>query len=445
MIDIKILRTNPDLVRKALHDKVVKWVDLDEVINLDVRRIALGQDLDILRARRNDLSASMKQPPRPAGTPQEGNGKPDPALLEEAKAIKEKIQSLEPEYERVEAEFLILYKKIPNIPTSDTPVGLTEEENVMVRQWWEIRKFDFPIKNHAEIAEIRGWIDKERAANVAGSRFAYLKWDLVKLQFALITWVMDTLGDSAVLDRVIAEHGLKVSNKPFVPVLPPYMIKTAPYDAMDRLEPREERYKIEGQDLWLQGSAEHVLGSMHAGEIFAETEMPVRYLGYATSFRGEAGTYGKDMEGIIRMHQFDKLEMESFSTAETSHDEHLLFAWLQEYLMQSLEIPYQKLQKCSFDIGKPNAKGSDIEAWLPGQQQYRETHTADYMTDYQARRLQTRVRRTGGGVELIHTNDATAFACGRALVAIMENYQNEDATITIPQVLRNYMGGRERI
>ncbi len=134
------------------------------------------------------------------------------------------------------------------------------------------------------------------------------------------------------------------------------MIKTAPYDAMDRLEPREERYKIEGQDLWLQGSAEHVLGSMHAGEIFAESEMPVRYLGYATSFRGEAGTYGKDMEGIIRMHQFDKLEMESFSVAETSHDEHLLFAGLQEYLMQQLEIPYQKLQKCTFDIGKPNAK-----------------------------------------------------------------------------------------
>jgi hypothetical protein len=138
------------------------------------------------------------------------------------------------------------------------------------------------------------------------------------------------------------------------------MIKTAPYDAMDRLEPREERYKIEGQDLWLQGSAEHVLGSMHAGEIFAEADMPVRYLGYATSFRGEAGTYGKDMEGIIRMHQFDKLEMESFSTAETSHDEHLLFAGLQEYLMQALEIPYQKLQKCTFDIGKPNAKGSQI-------------------------------------------------------------------------------------
>lgn len=260
---------------------------------------------------------------------------------------------------------------------------------------------------------------------------------------ALVQWVMDTLGSREILAKVIAENNLNVSDKPFIPVLPPLMIKTDPYDAMDRLEPREDRYKIEGEDLWLQGSAEHVLGSMHAGEIFTEEQMPVRYLGYATSFRGEAGTYGKDMEGIIRMHQFDKLEMESFSTKETSHDEHLLFSALQEYMMQQLEIPYQKLQKCTFDIGKPNAKGSDIEAWLPGQQKYRETHTADYMTDYQSRRLQTRVRRADGSVELIHTNDATAFACGRILVAMIENYQNADATIRVPKVLQNYIGGKE--
>lgn len=433
MIDIKILRTNPELVRKALHDKVTKWVDLDKVIELDLARVSLGQELDALRARRNTLSSEM------------GKGKPEPEKLAEAKELKERIQTLEEEFIKIEEEFLALYKKIPNIPTADTPVGLTEDENVVVKQWGKIREFDFPIRNHAEIAEIRGWIDKERAANVAGSRFAYLKWDLVKLQFALIQWVMDTVGESSVLDKIIAEHGLNVSNKPFTPVLPPYMIKTAPYDAMDRLEPREDRYKIEGQDLWLQGSAEHVLGSMHAGEIFAEAEMPVRYIGYATSFRWEAGTYGKDMEGIIRMHQFDKLEMESFSVAENAHDEHMLFSGIQEHLMQQLEIPYQKLQKCTFDIGKPNAKGSDIEAWLPGQQKYRETHTADYMSDYQARRLQTRVRRTSGDVELIHTNDATAFACGRALVAIMENYQNADATVTVPKVLRNYMGGKEVI
>ena len=190
--------------------------------------------------RRNDISSQM------------GSGKPEPHILAEAREIKEKIQNFEPEFEKTETEFYELYKKIPNIPTADTPVGLTEDDNVIVKQWGTIREFDFPIKNHAEIAAVRGWIDKERAANVAGSRFAYLMGDIVRLQFALIQWVMDTLGDSTVLDKIIAEHGLSVSNKPFVPVLPPYMIKTAPYDAMDRLEPREDRYKIEGQDLWLQ-------------------------------------------------------------------------------------------------------------------------------------------------------------------------------------------------
>jgi len=315
----------------------------------------------------------------------------------------------------------------------------------VVRVWGEPTKFTFEPKNHADIANTRGWLDKERATKIAGTRFAYLKGDLVKLQMALVSWVMNTLTDSSILDTIIAENKLNVSNKPFTPVLPPLMIRTEPYDAMDRLEPREDRYKIEGQDLWLQGSAEHVLGSMHADEIFAEADMPVRYLGYATSFRGEAGTYGKDMEGIIRMHQFDKMEMESFATAETAAEEHLLFAGIQEYLMQQLEIPYRKLQKCTFDIGKPNAKGSDIDAWLPGQGKYRETHTADYMTDYQSRRLKTRVRRASGDIELIHTNDATAFACGRALVAIIENYQNEDMTVRIPKVLQPYMGGRKVI
>lgn len=208
-------------------------MDLDEVIRLDSERVKLQQELDTLRARKNEISASM------------GKGKPEPAVLEEAKSVKEKIQSLEPEYDRVESEFTALYKKIPNIPTADTPIGLTEEENVVVKQWGKIREFSFTPKNHAEIATIRGWIDKDRAANVAGARFAYLMGDLVRLQFALIQYVMDTLGDSKVLDKIIAENNLKVSNKPFTPVLPPYMIKTAPYDAMDRLEPREERYKIE--------------------------------------------------------------------------------------------------------------------------------------------------------------------------------------------------------
>jgi seryl-tRNA synthetase len=427
MLSLQFIRENPDIVRAAIVNKSVK-IDFDAFLALDEKKKTMQQEVETLRAKRNELSASM------------GKGKPDPALLEEAKKLKEELQTLEKEYETLETEHLTELKKIPNIPTDDTPIGHTEEENAVVLEWWKIPEFSFTPRDHAQIAALHGWIDKERAANVAGSRFAYLMWDLVLLQFALIQWVMSTLTNEATLKKIIADLGLTVSSKPFTPILPPYMIRTELYDAMDRLEPREDRYKIEGEDLWLQGSAEHVLGSMHANEVFSESEMPVRYLGYATSFRGEAGTYGKDMEGIIRMHQFDKLEMESFATAETSHEEHLLFSGIQEYLMQELQIPYRKLQKCTFDIGKPNAKGSDIEAWLPWQGKYRETHTADYMTDYQARRLQTRVKREGGELELIHTNDATAFACGRAMIAILENYQNEDGTVRVPEALQPFLG-----
>jgi seryl-tRNA synthetase len=213
---------------------------------------------------------------------------------------------------------------------------------------------------------------------------------------------------------------------------------------MDRLEPRDDRYKIEGEELWLQGSAEHVLGPMHSGETFEPSDLPIRYLGYATSFRKEAGTYGKDMEGIIRMHQFDKLELESFTTAENGYNEHLLLIAIQEYILQQLNLPYRKIMKCTYDIGKPNARGVDMDVWLPGQAKYRETHTADYMTDYQSRRLKTRVK-IGDDMEFVHTNDATGLALGRGMVGIIENYQTIDGRVRIPDILKTYMNGLEQL
>jgi len=432
VIDLNLLRNDPDLVRAAIRNKSAP-IDLDLLLDLDRQHLTLLRKVEEKRAERNRFASSMK------------GGRPDSATITTARAQREELAVLEAALAEKKLEFTALYKKVPNIPTADTPIGHSEEENQVVREWGRPRDFGFQARNHAEIALHHGWIDKERAAKVAGTRFVYLKGDLVKLQFALIGFVLDRLTDEAFIAQIVTHHGLPISTKPFLPVLPPYMIRTPIYDAMDRLEPVEERYKIEGEDIWLQGSAEHVLGSMHANEIFDEKEMPIRYLGYATSFRSEAGAAGKDMEGIIRLHQFDKLELESFSTSDSSHDEHLLLAAIQERLMELIGLRYRKLQKCTFDIGKPNAKGSDIEAWLPGQGKYRETHTADYMTDYQARRLNTRVRRSSGALELIHTNDATAFACGRTLVAIIENYQNEDMSIDIPEVLRPYMGGRERL
>jgi seryl-tRNA synthetase len=432
MLDIRYIRENAATVQENARRKGYD-VSVDEVLRWDKSKRQLQQQADELREKRNDISSRMK------------GGKPDDALIAEGKAIKEQLTDVEANLKEAEATFSEALKKIPNMALGDVPVGASEDENVVAKKVGEPTQFDFAPKNHAELAEAHGWLDKERAAKVAGSRFAYLKGDLVKLQFAIIQMVMDKLSDQEFIDEIIRENNLNISNKPFLPVLPPFMLRTELYDAMDRLEPRDDRYKIEDEDLWLQGSAEHVLGSMHADEIFDEKELPARYIGYATSFRREAGTYGKDMEGMFRMHQFDKLEMESLGVSEKGLDEHLFMVAIQEKIMRLLEIPYQVLLKCTADIGKPNARGIDIEAWLPGQNNYRETHTADYMTDYQARRLKTRVRREGGDVELIHTNDATALPLSRGPIAIMENHQQADGSIRVPEALRPYLGGRETL
>ena len=429
MLDIRFIREHPDKVQQAARDKGYD-VSINELLELDEDRRELQQQVDALRERRNANAASMK------------GGRPEQALIDEGKQIKLELAEREGYLGNADVAYFKLLKKVPNMPWDDVPVGASEDENVETKIVGDIPHFDFEPKNHYEIADAKGWLDKERAAKVAGSRFAYVMGDMVMLQQAIIQFVMNALTNPEVLRSIAEQNGLDVTDKPFVPVLPPLMIKTEPYDQMDRLQPSDDRYKIEGEELWLQGSAEHVLGSMHAGEIFAADQLPVRYLGFATSFRKEAGTYGKDMEGIIRMHQFDKLEMESFSTAENSLNEHLFFVAIQEYLLQQLGLPYHVLQKCTADIGKPNARGVDLEVWLPGQAKYRETHTADYMTDYQARRLNTRVRKDDG-LELIHTNDATAFALGRAMVAIIENYQTAEGDVRVPDVLKPYLGGRE--
>lgn len=432
MLDINYIRDNRQKVEDAIKNKGYT-IDLDEILQLDDARKELSQKTDILRQERNQISSQMK------------NGQPDQALISRGKEIKQELSSLEEKLSSVESDFLAKLKTVPNVPCDDVPVGLSEDENEVAEVCGEPTKFNFEPKNHYEIGQARGWIDKERASKVTGARFAYIKGEMVSLQMAIVNFVMNNLSDEGVIKEICeANHLEHISTKPFTTVLPPLMLRTEMYDAMDRLEPRDDRYKIEGEELWLQGSAEHVLGSMHAGEIFAEQDLPVRYLGYATSFRQEAGTYGKDMEGIIRMHQFDKLEMESFSTKETSREEHELFVAIQRWLIEQLRLPYRVIRKCTFDIGKPDARGIDMEVWLPGQGKYRETHTADYMTDYQSRRLNTRVRRDETGeVELVHTNDATAFALGRIMIAVIENYQNEDMTVRVPEVLRKYLNGKE--
>lgn len=434
MLDIQFVRDNPELVAEKSEQKGYK-VDIARLLELDTQRRTRLTQVEELRARRNDLSAQMK------------GGKPSPEQLEQGKQLKQEIGALEDELGPLEAEYEELLKSVPNMPTDDVPVGSTEDENVVAKKVGEPPLWDFTPKNHWEILEPRDMLDKVRAAKIAGSRFGYLKGDLVLLQLAIEQFVMNTLGDETIIQKLITENNLNLVAKPFTPVLPPAMLRTEPYKASARLNAEEVTYRagMPEDDLWLQASAEHTLCTMYWNEILPEDMFPIRYIGFLTSFRREAGTYGKDTEGMIRWHQFDKLEMEVFSTPETGLDEHFLLVAVQEYLVSQLGLPYQVLQKCTFDIGKPNARGIDIECWFPGQNTYRETHTADYMTDYQARDLKTRVRRTDGSVELVHTNDATAFATNRIMASIVENFQTEDGHVIIPEVLRPYMAGREQI
>lgn len=432
MLDIQFIRENPDLVVERSKQKGYD-IDIAALLQLDEERRSLLTGLEAMRAKRNDNAAQMK------------SGKPEPALIEQGKLIKAELAQMEEQFAGVDEQFMKLLIAVPNMPLDDVPVGATEDENVVAKTIGEPTVFDFDPKEHWQIAEPRNLIDKERAAKIAGSRFAYIKGDLVRLQFAIMQFVMQTLTDEAVIKKLVTENNLDISTKPFTPILPPAMLRTEPYVASARLNAEEVTYKLADDDLWLNASAEHTLCTMYWNEILPEEMFPIRYIGYSTSFRREAGTYGKDVDGILRLHQFDKLEMETFSSPESGLGEHKLQVAIQEYLLQQLKVPYRVLKKCTADIGKPNASGVDMDCWMPGQGKYRETHTADYMTDYQARDLKIRMRRQNGQIVLVHTNDATAFALGRIMIAIMENFQTREGKIIVPEVLRPYMGGQVEI
>lgn len=432
MLDIRFIRENAELVEKKAEQKGYK-VNIKHFLELDEKRRQLLSKTEELRAKRNELAHQLKS----------GNPTKDQLLL--GQSLRDQLHELEIMLDPLELEYVNLLKTIPNMPADDVPVGTSEADNVATKEWGKKPEFDFKPKTHWEIAEPRGLIDKNRAAKVAGSRFAYIKGDLVKLQFALVQFALDTLTHEDTIKKISQEFNIKnVSSKPFVPVLPPAVARTEVYEATGRLNKEEQTYKLEDEDLWLNASAEHTLAPMYLDETLEEGELPIRCVGYTTAFRREAGTYGKDTEGIIRLHQFDKLEMESFTNPKNGPDEHLFLIAVQEYLMQQLKLPYRVLNKCTADIGFPNARGVDIEAWLPGQDKYRETHTADFITDFQARSMKTRIK-THDGTELAHTNDATAFAMGRTMVAIIENYQNKNSTFGVPEVLRPYMGGQTEI
>jgi len=417
MLDIKFIRENPEVVKDSCQKRGVNC-DIEELLKTDEKKRRVQTELEQISAEKNRASKEMACS-SPAG------GK---KIMGQMKKIDKQGDKLKKDLNELGSRLNKLLLQIPNILMPDVPVGKDESENVTIEKIGEPTKFAFQPKDHMELGESLDIIDTKKAANISGTRFGYLKRELALLEFAIVQYTFDVL-----------------TKKGFIPIVPPVMIKPDVYVKMARLskEDKEERYYFPKDDIYLIGSAEHTLGPLHMDEIIPEKNLPIRYIGFSTAFRREAGSYGKDVKGILRVHQFDKLEIESFTVKEEGLKEQDFIVSLQEYLVNSLKIPYQVVKICTGDMGKPDARQIDIECWLPSQNKYRETHTSDYMADYQARRLNIRVKRNNNKLEFVHMNDATAFAIGRILIAIIENYQQKDGSIKVPEVLQKYVGFKD--
>jgi len=429
MLDIHFIRENADLVKEGARKKNVE-VDIDRLLKVDEERKGLLQAIEEKRAEQNRASKTIML----------SKGEDKEKLLEAMRHLKSGMGEMQEHFDVLDLEWTKLMLAVPNVPSPDTPEGPDESGNVVIRSWGEKPAFPFPAKPHWELGEELGLINTSKAGEVSGARFAYLMGDLVLMQFALVDLVMKTLTSSEALKQIATDAGLEVSPKPFVPVVPPVMMRADVMGRMARLQPIDERYYFEKDEMVFIGSAEHTLGPLHMGEIIEEQNLPIRYVGYSTSFRREAGAAGKDTRGILRQHQFDKLEMESFARPEDGYREQEFMVALQEHFMRTLKLPYEVMLVCTGDMGNPDHRQFDINTWMPGQDTYRETQTSDYMGGFQARRLNTRVRLEGGDLTHVHMNDATAFAIGRTLIAIMENYQQEDGSIRVPEALQHYVG-----
>lgn len=419
MLDIKFIKDNLDIVRAAIANKKAVSVDLDRVIALSESRKDFGQKIDEVNRLRNEAAKARDN--------------------EGGKKLKDELQELETQKTLLDKEYVSLMIQIPNIPSVDTPIGKDDTENKIVREWGDKPEFAFTPKDHATLGRDLGIINVEKAVEVSGARFAYLMGDLVLLEWAMMQYGVSVVTSEERLKSIAEAEGMKVHTRPFIPVLPPVMIKKSVAVRMARYLKPEDHYLFSEDDLLLIGSSEHTLGPLHMDEIIDEARFPIRYVGYSASFRREAGTYGKDTAGILRQHQFNKLEMESFTLPENGMLEQDFLVAIQEYILRALKLPHQRVLVCTGDMGFPDQRQLDIETWIPTQKKFRETHSADYIGGFQARRLNTRVRRTDGTIEYVHMNDATVLS-QRPLVAIMENYQEADGTVRIPDVLVPFMG-----
>ena len=414
MIDINFIRENPEKVKAAVAAKQLDPKMIDEVLELDKGRRKLLQEAEALRAGKNKAAKEQDK--------------------KRGKEIKAKLQEIEPELKEVEGKYQKAIYQIPNLPAGDVKEGKDERENEVLRKEGNPPKFSatggqgFRPKDHLELGEALDIIDVKRGAKVSGARFGYLKGDGALLELALVNFALEVL---------VKEN--------FKPVIPPVLIKKESMAGMGYLEHggEEDMFTLPKDDLILVGTSEQAIGPMHKDEILKVQDLPLRYVGFSSCFRREAGSYGKDTKGIFRVHQFDKVEMFSYTTVEKSDEEHEYLLSLEEKLLQALELPYQVVKMCTGDLGAPATRKYDLEVWIPSQKKYRELTSASTTTDFQSRRLAIKYQE-GGETKYVHMLNGTAFAIGRTIVAILENYQQKDGSVKIPKVLQKWMG-KERI
>jgi len=417
MLDIKAIRDDPERFRVALARRNLADA-IDRLLETDERRRSLTTQVDELRAQQNKSSKAIGRA--------EGDEKQQ--LIDEVARASAELKGFEPQLAEANEALNDLLAATPNLPHESAPDGFTDEDAVEVRRHLEPSAFDFEPRDHVELGTMLGVLDIDRGSRTSGSRFVYLLGDLVFVQMALMRHAMDIL-----------------ESKSFTPVIPPVLVREEAMFGSGFLPTDEVNiYRTDADHLYLVGTSEVSLAALHMGEILDEGDLPMRYAGYSTCFRREAGSYGKDMGGMFRVHQFDKVEMFVFTTPEQSWDEHEVLLSVEEEIIGNLEIPYRVVNIAAGDLGGAAAKKYDIEAWLPGQDRYRELTSCSNYLDYGARRAQTRVRRADGSVEVLHTLNGTATAIGRTLIALLENHQRADGSVALPAKLHPYLPDRLR-
>ena len=416
MLAMKFIRDQLDRVREGLTHRASD-VDLDAILALDDRRRKILQELEALRNRRNEVSKEVGRVKKSGGDVS--------ALLAEMQDEGERIKVLEADLRDVEPSLEDLLLRVPNVPHGSVPVGRSSEDNPVARTWGEPRKFEFEPLPHWDVGERLGILDFERAAKIAGARFAVLKGAGSRLERSITQFMLDLHTE---------EHG-------YTEVLPPFMVNSRAMRGTGQLPKfAEDLFKLENTDYWLIPTAEVPVTNLHLGETLREDELPVKYCSYTPCFRAEAGAAGKDTRGMIRQHQFDKVELVKFAHPDTSYDELESLTANAEEVLKRLGLPYRVVTLCTGDLGFSSAKTYDIEVWLPSQGVYREISSCSNFEDFQARRADIRFKGSGKGSQLVHTLNGSGLAVGRTLVAVLENCQQADGSVVVPEALRKYMG-----